>query len=75
MSAGVFGGPHIAHHRNPIFAAYVDGECVVAGTARQVAKRMGVKPSAVYCGVSPSRAGKRKRVEYVRFYEEDEHED
>ncbi|MDY5560656.1 MAG: hypothetical protein SPF45_04110 [Collinsella sp.] len=45
---------------------------MAAGTARQVAQRMGVKKSAVYCGVAPSRAGKRKRVEYVRFYEEGE---
>lgn len=73
--SGVFGGPHIAHPGKPVYAAYVDGECVASGTAAQVAHRMGVKPSAVYCGVSPSRAGKRKRVEYVRFYEEDEHED
>lgn len=72
MSAGVFGGPQTPPPGKPVFAAYVDGECVAAGTARQVAQRMGVKKSAVYCGVAPSRAGKRKRVEYVRFYEEGE---
>lgn len=70
-----FGGPQTHKRSKPVYAAYVDGECVASGTAAQVAHRMGVKPSAVYCGVSPSRAGKRKRVEYVRFYEEDEHED
>lgn len=75
-SAEGFGGAGIAHPGKPVYAAYVDGECVAVGTAKEVARRMGVKPSTIYCAVAPSRKDRSvDRVEYARFYEEEEHED
>jgi hypothetical protein len=72
-SAEGFGGAGIAHPGKPVYAVYVDGECVAMGTAKEVARRMGVKPSTVYCAVAPSRNSRIvKRVEYARFYEEEE---
>ena len=69
-----FGGNVPRQSSHPVYAAYVKGECVAAGTAAEVAHRMGVKPSAVLCGCAPSRSKrvKKRRVEYVRFYEEEE---
>lgn len=68
-----FGGAGIAHPGKPVYAAYVDGECVAVGTAKEVARRMGVKPSTIYCAVAPSRKSRSvNRVEYARFYEEEE---
>jgi hypothetical protein len=78
MSAGVFGGPHIAHPGKPVYAAYVDGECVAVGTAVEVARAVGVKPKTVYCGCAPSRAARRQKEMtkgsrvYFRDYEQEE---
>ena len=71
MSAG-FGGAGIAHKGKPLFACYEGGRCVAVGTAQEVADAVGVKESAVLCGVTPSRGGRHARRQYFRFYEEDE---
>ena len=73
-----FGGAGIAHGKRPVYSAYLDGECVAVGTAVEVARAVGAKPSAVYCGCAPSRAARRQKEMtkgsrvYFRDYEEEE---
>lgn len=73
-----FGGAGIAHGKRPVYSAYVDGICIAVGTAVEVAKAAGVKPSAVYAAVAPSRAARRQKEMtkgsrvYFRDYEQEE---
>jgi hypothetical protein len=66
-----FGGA-IYHGKNPVYAVYVDGECLAAGSADDVAKCMGVKRDTVYTSCAPSRRNRNKRIQYVRYYDEDD---
>jgi hypothetical protein len=44
---------------------------VAAGSAEDVAKYMGVKRDTVYTSCAPSRRNRNKRIQYVRYYDED----
>jgi hypothetical protein len=45
---------------------------VAAGSAEDVAKYMGVKRDTVYTSCAPSRRNRNKRIQYVRYYDEDD---
>lgn len=69
------GGPVTTHKGKPLFACYEHGRCVAVGTAQEVADAVGVKESAVLCGVTPSRGGRHARRQYFRFYERSENDE
>ena len=56
------GGPVTTHKGKPLFACYEHGRCVAVGTAQEVADAVGVKESAVLCGVTPSRGRKARET-------------